>query len=41
MKKRSFDRGFLKGRLTLSREISAMCRYKNKVFAQNELNVSF
>uniref|UniRef100_A0A915N7T1 Uncharacterized protein n=1 Tax=Meloidogyne javanica TaxID=6303 RepID=A0A915N7T1_MELJA len=31
MKKRSFDRGFLKGRLTLSREISAMCRYKNKI----------
>nr|CAD2187831.1 unnamed protein product [Meloidogyne enterolobii] len=31
MKKRSFDRGFLKGRLALSREISAMCRYKNKI----------
>ena len=31
MKKRSFDRGFSKGRLALAREISTMCRYKHKV----------
>uniref|UniRef100_A0A914HD41 Ribosomal protein S4/S9 N-terminal domain-containing protein n=1 Tax=Globodera rostochiensis TaxID=31243 RepID=A0A914HD41_GLORO len=30
-KKRSFDRGFSKGRLTLAKELSSICRYKNKV----------
>ncbi|KAL3091228.1 hypothetical protein niasHT_029271 [Heterodera trifolii] len=30
-KKRSFDRGFTKGRRTLAKELSTICRYKNKV----------